>query len=199
MSCERFEPLVALHVEGDLPGREAAEVEAHLSACGVCQAFADGLRDSQAALKGLGQEELDPAALAAVRRSVSEALDAGRAARPRRLPLAWALTAAAALALIAVLLGWRESSAPTPAVVGRPGVPAAPPSAAAPPSSTERAAASRETAQPRRTARPMKRPPEAPLLAPAAPSVESALLLKLVTNDPDVIIYWLVDQNGGKS
>ena len=39
MSCQAFEALIALYVEGDLPGRDTPRVEEHLaSGCPLCQA-----------------------------------------------------------------------------------------------------------------------------------------------------------------
>jgi anti-sigma factor RsiW len=203
MTCERFEPLLALHVEGDLPEGEAAALEAHLSTCGTCRAFADAVRDSQQALKDLAEERLDPAALAAVRSSVRQALDGGRGVPMRRLPPAWAVAAAAVVALVAILLGWRSAGVHTPPVAERPVVPPAPsatPAVGSPPSAPRVAAADTESPRPRgRAPRGVKDPPQDRRPLPVAATAESTLLLKLVTSDPDIVIYWLVDQNGGKS
>ena len=206
MSCERYEELIALHVEGDLSPAESARVEAHLAGCASCAAFAGELRESQRALKELAQEELDPAALAAVRRRVGLALDAGGASRPARRPAAlWALAAAAGVAVVAFLLQ-RPADGPPP----QPPSPsaAAPPRVASPVGPAVRppaAVASASAEAPRATApRPARRattvredvPP--PTVARNGDS-ESPLVIKLVTNDPDIVIYWLVEQNGGKS
>ena len=58
MSCKRFEWLIALYVEGDLPERRARNVERHLAACAECRRFAEELKASQGALKDLRHETI---------------------------------------------------------------------------------------------------------------------------------------------
>ena len=51
MNCGAFEPLVALYVEGDLPGQDTPRVEAHLAACAGCRELLEDLQASRGGLK----------------------------------------------------------------------------------------------------------------------------------------------------
>ena len=107
MKCEKFELLIALQVEGDLPPRETTKVEAHLSACPACREFAAELQASQAAVRLLSNTEFSDATRADLRRSVMNQISV-RPSGPdfwSRLfrPLNWQFAAlAAALALLFV-------------------------------------------------------------------------------------------------
>jgi hypothetical protein len=157
MNCRDAEPLIALYVEGD-----GAEPE-HLAVCPLCRQFAGELRASQAALKDLREEAIDPALLDAVRARVLS-----RIAAPRRAPWWWlaAPAAACALVLLAVTLGPVPDIAPPPRAAVR--IPAA---------------------------------PEAPQIVWAKPRPRAeyasvpkqALLIKILTDDPNVVIYCIVD------
>lgn len=70
MSCRRFEKLIALFVEGDLPDRRVRNVERHLADCAQCRVFAEELKESQAGVRALGREAVPQDALEAVRKSV---------------------------------------------------------------------------------------------------------------------------------
>jgi anti-sigma factor RsiW len=208
MSCESYEALIALHVEGDLPPPESADVERHLAACPACRSFAAELEESQRALKDLARDDMDAAALAAVRQRVGEAL-AGAAAPARRPAALWALAAAAGIAVLAFVLQRpgdgprREPPATSPGPVAVPqaaspnGPGGMPP--AVPASHPPRTVAAAPRARARRPAvPPAPRPVAEPTVArngdPGSP-----LVIKLVTSDPDIVIYWLVEPNGGKS
>jgi Putative zinc-finger len=56
MTCAQFEKLLALHVEQDLSEGKRLKVEAHLGACSRCRIFFESLSRSQALLKGVEQE-----------------------------------------------------------------------------------------------------------------------------------------------
>jgi len=212
MTCESFEPQIALLVEGDLSEMEAARVETHLRTCASCRAFRTELIESQNALKSLAREDLDPAALAAVRRRVRHALGQESGRRERWIP--WALAAsifAVAAALWLVALRRPEPRAPEATAEVAPRPPAAPPQSPAPTPApaVEEAAAVRRAEAPSRAPRGVPRPRrdappdvrESLAAAPegAAAPAEGPLVIKLVTTDPDVVIYWLVEPNGGKS
>jgi len=214
VTCESRETLIALRVEGDLEPAEVARLEAHLAACARCRDFAEELTRSQEALKELADTELDPAVLAAVRCRVRESLD-----RPRRSSVpTWALTAAAAVAIVALLVARRTDTPPaaTATLETRPTeVPTATAIASvAPPrlASTERAPMPSTPRLTRRPPGPARRPTmtlEPPL--PAAPdgaAEGTPAVVKLTTSDPDVVIYWVLPgstkdetetTNGGQS
>lgn len=179
MSCPKFELLIALYVEGDLEAGEAGVVESHLSACESCRAFATEMRASQAALKALRDEHIEYSVFEQVRADALTALS--RPGRSRE----WPRYAIAAGLVIALLAGWLARRHTDNAVVGVESVPA-----------ILRATPARPAVQPRKprvlAARVRKHPTR------QAPRFKSEpLVVKMVTDDPQVVIYWLVDQNGG--
>jgi len=108
MGCRGFERSIALHVEGDLSRRRAQRLERHLADCAACRAFAEDMAASQAAVKALGHRELGEADLAEVRRHVLAAASETAAVRRggahyRRV--AWVAATMAAVAVVVVLVG----------------------------------------------------------------------------------------------
>jgi hypothetical protein len=179
MSCPKFELLIALHVEGDLTPSEAGAVESHLAGCESCREFAASMKASQAALKALGNEYIEPSALEQVRVETLAALS-----RPGQSRV-WPKYAIAAGLVIALLAGWLVRRQRDTTVVGVQPAPAISPMTPARPS-----------VQPRKpkvlAVRLRRRPPR------QAPRFQSEpLVVKMITDDPQVVIYWLVDQNGG--
>lgn len=173
MSCAKFEERIALHVEGDLGPKEAAVVERHLGQCAACCALAEELRESQAALKTLRHQRVGEEIFAELRRSVLVNV------RPRTAT--WKCAAAAAVLVIAAAALFLRG--PQRPQVGRAILPAA----------GVQTARSGDV-----PARPPKRRLQPRLAAPHVHKPDpEPLLVKLVTNDPDVVIYWLVDHNGG--
>jgi anti-sigma factor RsiW len=202
MTCESFEALLALHVEGDLPGGETASVETHLRTCARCREFAAELRESQAVLKELREGDIDASALGVVRERVRASLDRRPA---HRRPIVFVGVAAAAAAVIVTVLllqprpATRESAeATSPRPTLAPSLATvAPPT----PSPVEERAVTRVAAAPKRTTRRVSTAAhisvEPPL--PAAPDEEPSLVLNVPTSDPSVVIYWVVDPTGGPS
>jgi len=169
MSCTRFEDQIALYVEGDLPDAQGLAV--HLEHCADCRGHLEALAESQAALKDLRHEPVDPAVLAAVRARVME-----RVMAPRRI-WGWRVAlAAVAAAVVLVALLEREPVRPI-APLPKLQVPAAVP----PPPPVVRAAL-----PPKRRARPRVAEPE-------------PLVVKIVTDDPDIVIYWIADNKENRS
>ncbi|MFN7947832.1 MAG: zf-HC2 domain-containing protein [Blastocatellia bacterium] len=132
MKCEKFELLIALQVEGDLPPQETTKVEAHLAACPACREFAAEMRASQAAVHLLSETEFSEAVYAELRRSVMNQV-AVRSSGPdfwRRLfrPLSWQFAAlAGALALLflsSVFYLSRPDPQPVSVRIQAPGAPA---------------------------------------------------------------------------
>jgi anti-sigma factor RsiW len=200
MSCRRFETMIALYVEGDLPDRKTRRVAEHLDGCAACRELSEGLAASQQALKALRGASVDEGVYRELRRRVLARIDATRAgAWPR-----WAYAAAAGLI---VLLGtwaiWRRPSPPPPLrETGRVSLPersqpaalsSAPASHAAVRKPQARRTAPAQVSEPRATAsavQPELQPAEVEPTASPAP-----LLVKLFTDDPDVVIYWIVNGN----
>ena len=242
MNCNSFENLIALHAEGDLESSQAISVELHLKSCTSCQRFLAELKASQALVKDLAEESLDPASFNVVRQRVMQAVNRQQAARPswwRFLPPALAewrpAWAAALVALVALgfLLQWqrwqrpgqsdrvdiprvgskpdvrKDSSADITANPEKPGL--GQESRREPP--TRQIAKRHMSTAPRELMAPTGSQPEAvaaedeppleqgsnlepeqstPADAPAEPP--PPLVIKLITDDPNIVIVWLVDQ-----
>jgi anti-sigma factor RsiW len=181
VNCARFETLIALDVESDLPEPEARLVAEHLEACGSCREFEAAMRQSQAALKTLRLDDVDDSVYAQVRTEVLSEIAS------ERKTMAWLKYAIAAALLVALAVGWLWRT--------RPNATAAPHVTAAvqlplPPVVSVQAAPIHK--RPVRVTRRKRRQPEPKPVFKSEP-----LLVKMLTDDPQVVIYWLVDQNGG--
>jgi len=174
MHCTDWEECIALHVGGDLPAAEAAAVERHLAACAECQALWSGMKKSLELLQGVHAEELPQASYTAVRARVLAELE-GRRAWWRS---GWVYgVAAAAVALLVVLAVWpgrRVMPLPRIAVAG-------------PPAPAVMAVAARREVVTSRGRR--KRLPH----QPHQQELRQPLLVRLVSDDPNVVIYWIAD------
>jgi len=179
MSCDKFEPLIALYVENDLTVAETQAVESHLAGCDSCRKFAAEMRESQGALKTLRTEFVDDAVLLQVRTEVLGV------ASHRERGVAWLRYAIAAGLVLALLAGWLVRRQTGNTLVGVQSVHAifpAPPAQPVVRPRQSRVVASRVRRRPRQKAPRFKSEP---------------LVVKMITDDPQVVIYWLVDQNGG--
>jgi len=173
MSCQSFEPMIALYVEGDLPEQDVPRVEEHVATCADCRNLLEDFEASQAALKKLGAEAVDGALLTAVRAGVLAGID-----NRRRLRWPWVAAATAALALLALFLAPSRRPAPEPRPVA---IAPAPPQVEA---------AVGGAGPPVRSRRPRRR------AVTARPPAPQQLVVKMLTDDPDIVIIWLVDQTG---
>ncbi|SPE32115.1 conserved hypothetical protein [Candidatus Sulfopaludibacter sp. SbA6] len=176
MNCTDWEERLALYAGGDLAPAKAAEVEHHLAECAGCQLFASGLRAGLELLQDAHDEALDPAHFAAVRSRVRAQLERERRPFWRRAWIYGLVPVAAAL-MVAVAVRpsrWIAPQPPEVAMVHQPaavdpwGVPPIPP------------------AQPAR----VRRKPR-PKVEPGEP-----VLVRLVTDNPDVVIYWISERRG---
>ena len=177
MSCAKYEPLMALYIEGDLADDEARVVALHLETCDVCREFAAGIRDSQGALKTLRTEFVNESVYQEVRREVLSRMTS----RPK--PAMWPRYAVAAGLAIALLAGWLGRMQHVASLWLQPRaavIPSAPLVTSQPPAPHTRMVRVRR---------------RRPRLAPSFKS--EPLVVKMITDDPQVVIYWLVDQNGG--
>jgi anti-sigma factor RsiW len=177
MSCTKFESLIALYVESDLAESERRIVEAHLESCHGCQEFAADIRESQTALKELRMDFVEESSLQEVRAGVLNQL------RTQRKKAAWPWYAVAAMLLAGLLAGWlwRARTAAPPEVQPRAAV-ITPPTLAAVPARPQRVRIARVSKHHRH---------------PAPAFQSEPLVVKIVTDDPQVVIYWLVSKNGG--
>jgi anti-sigma factor RsiW len=180
MSCPKFEADVALYAGGDLPARRMARIESHLGACPDCRALVEELSAGQELLSELREAPLEDAMVAQVRRRVMARVTAEKT---RGAVPYWKLALAAALVLAAILsLTWRSGKPPQLANEEAPAR-MAPAPASVPP---VEAVPVRH-----RVVRRHGRPPlhHAQAAQPSAP-----LLVHFVTDDPNIVIYWLVEQ-----
>jgi hypothetical protein len=167
MNRVEWETRVALHAGGDLTGGEAAEVERHLGECSGCQILWSGVRESLAVLRAAHGEVPEAAHFTAVRSRVMAELH--RSERPWRWRrLAWISGVAAALAaLLLLVVLWPRRV-----------VPQAPRLLASIPPAPEVV---------RHVVRPVVRQ------AVARTPRRVALTIKLQTDDPNIVIYWIAD------
>jgi anti-sigma factor RsiW len=169
MNCAKWAERIALYAGGDAPG-DAAMVERHLAECAECREFAAGLRDSLATLREAHGEQLAAGHFTAVRARVLEQLAVQRVPVWRRRWV-WGV-AAAVLAIVAAAGSWElPGDPPPPPRVVASAIPPAP-----------------VIEHVNRPAHPGKRTLH-------AVKTES-LMIRIVTNDPDVVLYWIADKKG---
>ncbi len=187
MNCRDWEERLALYVGGDLRTAEKGEVERHLRDCSGCQVFLSGLKEGLQVLRDAHAEQPAPAHFAAVRARVLAELTRERTPWWTR----WWAFAPAVAAVVALMVVWMwpvRRPVPLPPQVAR--VAPAPdlPSRLAPAriSPTRKRAAN----APHRLRRARREMPT-PVTGPAKP-----LVVKLVTDDPDVVIYWITETRG---
>jgi anti-sigma factor RsiW len=183
MNCSDWEERIALHAGGDLPAAEAAEVERHLQGCAGCQALASGLKQSLELLKEAHAEPLAPAHFSAVRARVVAELEHKR----RR---AWSYGLAAVAVALLVVLALRPGR--TPVVATRQPLSYVRGSDRSEPRTSESGTVPNLPRPHRRAARRVVRA-NAPDTSGSEP-----LLVKLVTDDPNVVIYWIADRKRGE-
>jgi len=190
MACRDFEQRVALYVEDDLDPVERYGTERHLRLCADCAALAEDLRESQAVFKSLRQTVPDEAMLLSVRREVFDDM--------RAMPRTWAdilfgafrprATLAGVLLLFIGSFVWfhdgRDEVRPTPVAPSRMPAPVIVPNELSAEPAPRVAAAKPKARLPKRL------PPDLP------DESKPQITIKLLTDDPNIIIYWLVDENG---
>jgi anti-sigma factor RsiW len=177
MNCTQWEERLSLYIGGDLSSHDAAEVERHLAECAGCQLFASGLRSALNLLSDAHEEAPAPAHFAAVRARVLEQLERERTPfwRPR-----WIYGLAAALAMLLIAVAVRParriaSPRPPEVAVARPieqPLPEAPP------------------VTPRRPTHARRNPPA------QKPAASETVTVRLVTDNPDVVLYWISESKG---
>jgi len=184
MNCRDWEERIALYVGGDATPAEAAEVERHVGECAGCQVFASGMKQSMELLHGAHEEPLDAAHYAAVRARVITEIERGRAPWWRR---AWVYGLVASAVVVLVLVSVRPAPR-RPREVARVTTPPAPALApvASPAPSANQGVGSGPGGPPhiRAHRRPNRRQPA------------ETVLVKLETDNPDVVIYWIAERKG---
>jgi hypothetical protein len=171
----------------------SAEIERHLETCAGCREFRAGLYEVLALLAETHQQAPGESQLAAVRERVRRRISAGR----RRWVPVWAGGLAAAIVLLALWVGQRHERPLVSVTRSEPQVPSEPrPSGSGP-------LPKPATPIPKRARKPPVTPPPAeprvrseprplgsgPLQTPPA----EPLTVKLITDDPNVVIYWIIN------
>src|SRR5262245_79433 len=102
MKCMYSENDVALYVDGDVMPAKAREIQAHLNVCTRCRDLAMELRERQAALKPLRQDNGSGTSLALVRSQVIAQIQAG----VRPVCGRWVYALAGAVFVVVLAVGW---------------------------------------------------------------------------------------------
>ncbi|HWB82770.1 MAG TPA: zf-HC2 domain-containing protein [Bryobacteraceae bacterium] len=194
MNCAEWEERIALLVGRDLADDSAEEVERHLAGCAGCREFAAQMRQDLVLLREWHGESPAPAHFAAVRARVLAQIEEQRPGIWPKL-LAYGLAAVMAVLVAALVLTPRHRRVLPSEVAFVPPVPVA---------STMSESLVLPEPPPLPRLRALRRP-SAAIGVPAALPVESAdvpaepaqpLMVKLITNDPNVVIYWIADAKG---
>jgi len=198
MSCHELEGLIALHVEADLGETERRRVESHLRMCLACQSLADELRESQTIFKSIRQDVADQSALSSVRTRVLVNI-ADMESRSLFERMFWGgFRQKATFAGIAALL---VGGAALWFSLGR-DIPSGPVEdtvvvVRVPMRETQVEQVDKEPAPsppPKPVVRPPRRHRPRPVVVPSEPQPQ--VTIRLLTDDPNVIIYWLGDEKG---
>jgi hypothetical protein len=192
MSCRDFERLIALNVEGDLGESERQRVEQHLRTCSDCCELAEDLKESQALFKSIRQDVPNQAMLSTVRaRVLDEVAGLEQSSWFERFFLLGFRQKATLAAIALVFVGsgalWMVEERETPALVPPPVVVHVRPVEAPEPPEPVVQAVPVTKPRPR-----VRRPKPAPIRS----ETREQVTIKLLTDDPNVIIYWIVDEKG---
>jgi hypothetical protein len=212
MSCGHSENELALYVEGDLPPDKASDVDVHLVSCAVCLQVVEELRETQSAFKSIKQEPVSPQALAQLRTHVLGQL-AARNSRPAWGRWVYALAGMGFVVAVAVgvVTRYRHPQPVTQQAIQH--------ESAGPQSPPFQGGVARSASPIGRSLNGSRaevvinEQPLRPRLRRGLPSFErrglgesqpqkraeppKEIMVKLLTDDPNVVIYWLVDENGG--
>ena len=180
MNCVDWEERIALYAGGDLAPAEAPAVEGHVAECAGCQLLLSGLRESMGLLREAHADPVEEAHLAAVRARVLSELERG-ANRRWRLGWVYAMAVAAMVLLMAV---WPRSSKRVAVTV--------PPAPVVAVAQVPRA----EPLLPDPQRYGVVEFDEKFKAVSVAEKPAEPLVVKLLTDDPNVIIYWITDSKG---
>jgi anti-sigma factor RsiW len=199
MKCRYSENDIALFLEQDIALPQGREIEKHLAICDACREFADELRESQSVFKSLRQDMVSAGALVSVRTKVLAEVGARRV-RPALGRWIYALAGASFVAVMAIGVAQYEHvrkpvAPPVQQIVKSDALPRAS-QAAVPLTRATLTAGVRKPKARARVSVPLTGPQEA---AHAEISTEppKQLVVKLLTDDPNIVIYWLVDEKNG--
>jgi hypothetical protein len=191
---------MALYVEGDLSASDLQRVEKHLRECAGCWDLAEDLRESQALFKTMREEAPDDGAVFALRERVLADVDGlqpmtwfgrllfGQTGRRAALASIALIVAAGSAMWLMRVPATSDPPATSESIADRHPV-ISPPQEVAEPLN----AAPTPPVAPRKPERqPARRVP----VSASTPVETKQVAIKFVTDDPDIIIYWLVDEKG---
>jgi hypothetical protein len=212
MKCAHWHQLIALDVGGELGVKPARRVERHLDECSACRELAEALRSDREVLAGLESDALNGMAFGSVRGEVMAEIEK-RHASPMAAVFSGHNRVAAAAAVMAVLatlvVMWPHGGPEEPLIVeeqsGKPtaatdivveGGSEEPDSLLMTvPDSAEQQHPDLE--QESRTLVARATPPSIGHLPVDSPSAfVEPMTMKILTDDPDVVIYWIVEPKG---
>ena len=208
MKCEFWRHQLALEVEGDLPEDSNPGLVRHLDDCAECRAFRSELVQTQSVFKKLRVATDDEGLADLIRERVVGTIERRNASwtmRARR----WAPMGAGIAVCVTVALltlpprsGFMRTPTPPPstAVVVEPEpiqVPA-PPESPRVEASPEAALADTPTETVIEGVQPPSRPTmiDPPSQLTGESGMSDQLVVKLLTDDPNLVIYWVVDNQG---
>ena len=218
MNCRGWNPHLALYVEGDLEQDLAQQLEAHLAVCDECRDFADTLRETQVTFRQVRNDIIETASLDRIRANVLrqvQAIEERRGWIDRLGMLLWSgwswrysVLGCVALVFVSAVV-WRLTrvagpieSQPRVVVAPKPG-PAPRPEEAVSAVAESRSAITkprREIAaariEPVETVREVVAPEPIPFETVTEEQAKDNVV-QLFTEDPNIVIYWLIDPNGG--
>jgi anti-sigma factor RsiW len=206
LNCKFSEESLALYVEGDLSAVQAGKVEHHLGACARCREITTELRDSLDLFKTFRGYGIDASEITDMHRRVRREIQSAEKGSPglvlqlerafyAGLRRKWVIAGSGAVvcALMAVSMwsfiykiGGPLATSPRVSEVTRPPemvLPVTPPAAAITGQSV--------TSMPRPN-RPIKRHID----RSAEKTQPSEILVKVFTDDPNIVIYWFLEQKG---
>lgn len=194
MKCKYPESDLALYAGADLAQTKMEEISAHLPLCDACRLIVEDLRETQSVFQSIRRDTVSPSALALLRTSVLEQLAARNA---RRTWARWVYgLAGAGFAAVVLCLGLLSIFPGHHEPVQKRAVSASLRPAGSP-ATVEAVHAIQSTVSVPRVKRVGHSTQRhvAPDEMSSKPPQE--IVVKLLTDDPNIIIYWLVDQNGG--
>jgi anti-sigma factor RsiW len=201
MKCRYSENDIALYVEGDLDRVNARKIETHVMSCDKCREIVEDLRESQSAFKSLRLDTVSAAALSYVRTRVLAEVAEGNAHRSwGRWVYAIAGFAFALVILVAIMRHAQKPAATEQQVTRNNALPAVASESVLPQVSVPAA----EVQKPRVVSHVRRNATVPPYRDGQAetetqPDTPKQIVVKLLTDDPNIVIYWLVDQKTGGS
>jgi hypothetical protein len=193
MKCKYPESELALYAGNDLAQSKMDAISAHLQLCEPCRLIVEDLRETQSAFQSIRQDTVSASALALLRTSLLEQVAARNARRPwTRWVYGLAGAGLAAVAVLGLLSFFPGRNVPvqTSAVYA----PARPMES---PLTVETVHSIQSTVSVPRVKRVRHSRQRHVASDEASSKPPQEIVVKLLTDDPNIIIYWLVDQNGG--